>query len=315
LTEVIVSKNFDDKDIDGYALSMGFKLHNIDLGPVSAGCQLASALDMCRGRIVALLDDDDFWSPSRLSRVATWFLNHPDLQYYANTHRPFNSNGVIDFGKKRGAEEYYRLLSDGSVRTIDPGGQTLASIDSLFLTNPGNNSSIAVTRDLLVGSRNDLSLVLTSIDHFLLVAALLGDGAVVIENLPLTIWQRHSQNASQIDVTTFSSFKRRVAETASRIASDNRVFLDMSRRHGHTSLSSYLARKVSALEEIGTVLRKERVRKGDVTEAISLIREAVRSSRRDYWTRALLRARIARLISPEVAQMALFLYLRRESAI
>lgn len=308
--EVVVSKNFQDEATDANAIAWGYRL--LDALKVTAGAQIDNALHFCRGRVVALLDDDDTWLPSRLDHVAASFREHPDLQYYANSHRPINELGITDYGRGRKSELYYRHFSDGSVDILHPEELDFASIDRLQRTNPGNNSSIAVRRELLDQYRGHVARIRTSIDHFLLTAALLRNGPMIFEHLPLTVWQRHSSNTSRIDTRAFPDFRIQFQEVVDRIRADNLVMLDMARRADRPAVTHFLEEKIAALNEVEGILQGSETRGEAMRLGLSALRGLFDGTTRSYWGVALQRARAVRGLSQSVAKVALYLYLQKE---
>jgi glycosyltransferase involved in cell wall biosynthesis len=308
--EVVISKNFHDETADGLATAWGYRL--LEASKVTAGAQVKSALEFCRGSIVALLDDDDTWLPSRLSHVAASFEARPNLQYYANTHRPINEAGATDYGQGRKSVIYYRRISDGSVHPMDPRTLDFAAIDQLQRTNPGNNSSIAVSRELLEKYREHVGRIRTSIDHFLLAAALLGDGPMVFEHLPLTVWQRHAANTSRIDTQSFPGFRVQFQEVVERIRADNRVMLEMARGGTRPALTHFLEEKIAALDEMEAILQRAGTRGQAARAGLDALRESLQPGLHGYWGSARNRARFARALSQSFAEVALYLYLEKE---
>ncbi|HZY91832.1 MAG TPA: glycosyltransferase [Thermoplasmata archaeon] len=310
--DVIVSKNFRDNRLDDEARRFGFSLH--ECGPGTAGSQVVQALSSSTARLVAFLDDDDLWAATRLQHIVEKFDAHPHLQYYANTYHPIGEDGKVDYGRRRDSPAYFRALADGRIRVIDPDSQDLESIDNLFRTYPGNNSSIVVTRALLDSFTGPLKDIRTSIDHFLIVAALLKHDPIMIEHLPLTLWQRHPSNKSRIDASSYSRFQSNLEEVATRIGADNRVLLEMARVETRPALFQFLKDKVELLDELKVVLGGLRSRGGAFKIGLQTIRETATTGGRDYWSTALYRARLAGALSRHVARVALFLYLQKELA-
>lgn len=307
--EVIISKNFEDPKVEILASNLGFRL--LDCGNVSAGGQIASAVEASNGRAIALLDDDDTWSPSRLSHVSKWFLERPSLQYYAHTYQPVDSEGRPDSGRTRARRAHVARLTNGAIESVDPHRQTEESLDRLFRSYPGNNSSIVVSRRLVEKSITDLRKVETSIDHYLLVAGLLESEGMIIERLPLTRWRMHFANTSGIDTSTFSTFMSSLKDRASTVCRDNRVFLEMARRQGNVPLSSFLESKIDLLQDLEILVNGTRSRLGWSQVAWASTRQIVERSESGSWRRALLDARITSAFSSLLTKAALFLYFQR----
>ena len=97
--EVVVVKGFHDEFIDR---------HLKDLGVVTVfsdtefqGVSLADALSACSGDIICLLDDDDLFTPDKLSKISEVYMSNPGLAVAVNSYDIIDCRGEIvesDFG-------------------------------------------------------------------------------------------------------------------------------------------------------------------------------------------------------------------------
>jgi glycosyltransferase involved in cell wall biosynthesis len=81
LYEIILTKNFDSSDDENWRAT-GVKLIRFDGGAL--GERVAHALRFCRGEMVAFLDDDDWWAPTKLERVYSAWKKQPRAVYFYN---------------------------------------------------------------------------------------------------------------------------------------------------------------------------------------------------------------------------------------
>ena len=97
--EVVVVKAFHDEVIDR---------HLKDLGVVTVfsdtefqGVSLADALSACSCDIICLLDDDDLFTPDKLSKISEVYMSNPGLAVAVNSYDIIDFRGEIvetDFG-------------------------------------------------------------------------------------------------------------------------------------------------------------------------------------------------------------------------
>lgn len=307
--EVLITKNFQDSKVESFASGLGFRV--VDCGKIGAGGQIASALESTTGRLVALLDDDDTWSPSRLSHVSRWVQSRPNLEYYAHTYRPVDIEGRPDKGRTRDRRTHIAQLANEEIESVYPVLQTEETLDRLFRSYPGNNSSIVVSRRLMEATISDLRKVETSIDHFLLVAGLLESESMIIEHVPLTNWRVHLSNTSGVDTTSFPTFVESLKSRVATISRDNHVFLEMARQRGCLPLSSFLQSKVSLLDELEVLVNGERSREDWTRAAWTSARKVVGQAKSGFWAKALLETRVTSAFSSRLTEAVLFLYFQR----
>ena len=93
--EIIIVKNFDLPEID--AMTRERKIIDIFYdGPI--GKAYSIALKYSSGSIIAFLDDDDIFAPSKLSVIANVFLND-QVGYYHNSAIMIDDNGSLIGGR------------------------------------------------------------------------------------------------------------------------------------------------------------------------------------------------------------------------
>ena len=95
--EVILVKNFSDRDIDGFSAANGIKVvysEEKHIGDMALG-----GITLARGKVVLLLDDDDVFLPGKLSRVSS-VMSDGTVGYYHNGFVPFASSVPPGDGSK-----------------------------------------------------------------------------------------------------------------------------------------------------------------------------------------------------------------------
>lgn len=308
--DVIVSTNFEDPRLSEMCEKEGWT-RLISHEP-RAGAQVAAAIKEADGTVLAFLDDDDVWSEGKLRRVEALFRETPDLEYYNHTHIPIDESGVPIIWSRRRNRRYLRAQSDGSVLSFDPAMATQRFVDRVMRSNPGNNSSIAVSRQLVDDFNDVLPGVLLSIDHFFLVAALLSARRSLVERVPLTMWRVHRGNKSSIWTTNFEGFLSSVERTARRIGHDNALFLEMSRHRGANGVSDYLAHKVAALNALADIMAEPIPTAFPRDAFLKTLGSWGATGYHDYWEHVLVAILGLAAVSPVFGRVAAYTYIQNQ---
>jgi len=89
--EVMVVKNFDDKESDGIISRNGWKdVYNDD--PYQ-GRKIVVGLEESRGDVITFLEDDDMYASNRLEEVYKVFTLYDRLVYFHNSQAIIDENG------------------------------------------------------------------------------------------------------------------------------------------------------------------------------------------------------------------------------
>ena len=97
--EIVVVKNFADPSID--ELIQKNSIVSLLKGECSIGEMMHDGLKLCRGEIIALLDDDDMFEPAKLQKLKKIFSENENLCYYRNGYNEMDSQGNIISPKHR----------------------------------------------------------------------------------------------------------------------------------------------------------------------------------------------------------------------
>lgn len=160
--EVILSKNFET-EYDKEWEAQGVRLLYFESGVL--GLRIADALQHCHGKIIAFLDDDDWWEPEKLKHVEYVWLKHPDTMYYHHS-MIFEFDQVID-------QTWRRLMMGFKGRWMR--------------THPWYNSSSAVVaKDVLIAKLEFLKKISLAPDLFYYFAALTVGGRIMFADMKLT---------------------------------------------------------------------------------------------------------------------------------
>jgi hypothetical protein len=161
------------------------------------GEKLALGVASCKGRVVAFLEDDDVWAPTKLARVAAAFEGEPHLGFYHNGFAVWHANdptappppslGSVGAAGSRSADRYRpSALPLRAARRILRNGGLL------------NTSSIAVRRDLLLPSLERLARTTVSAEIALFVAMVQADAILEFDPAILTGYRRHARAATTV---------------------------------------------------------------------------------------------------------------------
>lgn len=114
--EVVVLKDWEDAVYDPYLREHGVRLYNEDTW--GHGRTLARGIQRCEGEVVAILEDDDEFLPTKLAVVASMFGAHEDLVFYRNGFTEVPGPGVIPQPVSDFAFDTYDLHGVGIRRAI-----------------------------------------------------------------------------------------------------------------------------------------------------------------------------------------------------
>jgi glycosyltransferase involved in cell wall biosynthesis len=195
--EVIVVKNFNDKESDSIISRNGWKeVYNDD--PYQ-GRMVLAGLEESRGEVITFLDDDDMYVDNRLEEVYKAFTSFKRLVYFQNSQTIIDGNGNVLERPPRS-----KNLVGGSPIVIDVDKlQMLAkkygmsTVDITLKVRTGadvNGSSMAVRRSVLESRVQLLKRLSISIDNFVFVSSLKARGLMYFTDERLTLYRVHGEN-------------------------------------------------------------------------------------------------------------------------
>jgi len=199
--EVVVVKNFDDKESDDIISRNGWKyVYNDD--PYH-GRMVLAGLEESRGEVITFLDDDDMYVSNRLEEVYKAFTSYDCLVYFHNSQTIIDDNGnllersprsknlvggstiVIDVDKLRVLAKRYNVSVADLVLKVRVGADF-------------NNSSVAVRRHVVESHAQLLKRLPASIDSFAFVSSLKAGGLMYFTDERLTLYRVHGENWSSV---------------------------------------------------------------------------------------------------------------------
>ncbi len=256
--EILVVTNFEDPTADGLIRENGLRAMRLDVPEPSP--KLWAALAEARGEFVALLDDDDVWEPDKLRIAAEYFSQHPRLGYFAHRQSLIDENGRPAPPEYRGNPEWERSQRFRGplyhARESDSG----TALTRLRETNPGNNSSIVVRRDLLLAAGEYLREVLFSIDSFLFYAALISPYDLAFDGRALTRLRQHGINMSHLPELSYRDYLQGYRTMMDRFTASHAVMLRMAIAAGRPDVEALVRRDFHKFDHFRTVASGDRRR-------------------------------------------------------
>jgi len=201
--EVIVVKNFDDKESDDIISRNGWKgVYNDDL---YQGRMILAGLEGSRGDVITFLDDDDMYVNSRLEEVYKAFTSFKRLVYFHNSQTVIDENGNL-LERSPPSLPTSKNLVRGSPIVIDVDRlcwlakrYNVSVADLVLKVRAGadfNSSSVAVRRPVLESHVQLLKRLPISIDSFVFVSSVKAGGLVYFTDERLTLYRVHGENWS-----------------------------------------------------------------------------------------------------------------------
>jgi glycosyltransferase involved in cell wall biosynthesis len=203
ICDIIVIKNFVDDTIDSQLLRNSVKV--INAGSGGAGEYLLLGARASSGDLIAFLDDDDYFYPTKIERVIQCFKNDPKLTYY--------HNGVVRaFEDGRTARN--PLYSKKGKNII----HTYSCNDSKSVANIINNNSlinisaVVIKRETLENSSIEINNITEATDYFVFYTALGYGGSIMIdETLQSAYTLHHGQSKPEGGIGEFQKKMKALA--------------------------------------------------------------------------------------------------------
>jgi glycosyltransferase involved in cell wall biosynthesis len=193
--EIILISCLPPGDLDSSLLRLSQsqldRIRIINPAPQPIGPFHAEAIRQARGRVLAILNDDDRWAPNRLEVIREAFDAHPDLGFFHNTSSFIDENG----------QQLRRVLGRKShqVRRARyfPGTGLDGKLRILHRSNADfNSSSIAINTSIVQKHLSTLQRIAALDDTFYFYLALLDRAGFFLSPQPLTYYRLHGKNLS-----------------------------------------------------------------------------------------------------------------------
>ncbi len=178
------------------------RTYNIDLKIIfsdrlTLAGKIVQGIMLAKNEVIAFLEDDDIYSPEKLSNVVMAFNHYPNLTYYHNNHHHFRNMHEIDkiweiHENKRDKENFVLLnTKHASNKKIDMKCITDSRADY-------NLSSMAFRKEFIYSYASIISNLHTRyVDSFLFFLVFYKGNIIMVDNKVLTLIRIHSMNGSQ----------------------------------------------------------------------------------------------------------------------
>jgi len=199
--EVIVVKNFDDKESDDIVSRNGWKyVYNDD--PYH-GRMVLAGLEESKGEVITFLDDDDMYTNNKLEEIYNVFNYYRDLVYFHNSQEFIDEDGRRLENPLRPSKNLVRgdniAFNPKALQGVSKRyGMSIADLILKYVRARAdfNNSSVAVRRHIVESHAQLLKRLPASIDSFTFAASLRSGGLFYLTDRRLTLYRVHSANVS-----------------------------------------------------------------------------------------------------------------------
>ena len=197
LYEVIVVKNFEDKSIDETLNKLGYK--NVVYDTPRYGEMVAIGIEESSGDILAFLEDDDEFKPSKLTKVHQVFNKYKDVYYFHDTREYIYNDEVVDMGTNNpDIRNIIRALEEITPQNeviIDPFNKDIKSFLIKYHGIVATTSLMAVRRECMNDKLNLLKRIEISVENF--IPAFSAEcGKIYHTGERLTRYRIHNKNSS-----------------------------------------------------------------------------------------------------------------------
>jgi glycosyltransferase involved in cell wall biosynthesis len=169
LYEVVIVKNFEDKDIDDYIAKLGYK--NIIYDTPSYGEQVSVGIEESKGEILAFLDDDDEFKPNKLSKIYNVFSTQKEVSYFHDTREYIYVDETVDVNTKdpkiSGIIRYLENITPHEDVLIDPFDKRMENFLIKYHGTVATVSLMAVRRSCLESKLALLKQINIGVEDFI----------------------------------------------------------------------------------------------------------------------------------------------------
>jgi len=198
--EVIVVKDFEDPQVDNLIKEMGWR--SVYSDEEYQGRMYLNGLKEANGDIIAFLDDDDVYMPSKLEYVYNVFERNPDVVYLQHSYRLVDVSYrdipelVREAPKNLVPQDELKLTWDevSKYKWYGYPDPILYIFRSYRLYPDRNGTAIAVRRELLDRHKDLLNGLVYEIDCFLFAAAIADRVSLFFSDARLSSWTYHGGN-------------------------------------------------------------------------------------------------------------------------
>ncbi len=233
--EVLVVRNFSDPlpGLDG-------RFREIRCDRAETNEKEAAGVEAARGDVVAFLDDDDVWEPTKAASLRDWFSSEPDLAYANHALRPIGADGQpVGAAHPEISRRDPRRFATWDGRDFDE------LVTGIW---PGNNSSTVVRRAWATGWLPTFREAGWGADLFWLSVAVSSGARIRIDPTVLTRLRLHDRNMSHARGYGPDEFRQHHRTSCERFARSLGVLARVARERSgpDASPTRWLSRKAGS---------------------------------------------------------------------
>lgn len=209
--EIIVVKNFEDLEIDSFIAEKG--IINIHSKYENLGGKLAEGIENSKGKVITLLEDDDYFLDGKLNKVAEVFSTNSDLAYFHNSAEEVSEDGSVTG----------RIMMSAGEDLTFRGHMTFGQLMMLLKRGAhGNNSCISLSRELALILSHRLTSLNVTCDGFILLSASALNKVLKFSKEAFTAYTVH-ESFTHLRIKSFEDYVNSNASKASVMYGDKRA--------------------------------------------------------------------------------------------
>ncbi|MEM0201454.1 MAG: glycosyltransferase family A protein, partial [Candidatus Micrarchaeaceae archaeon] len=219
LYEIIVVKNYKDKELDNFIENN--KIINIYSDNMEQSEKIALGIENSSGKIISFLDYDDLFYPDKLEYVYNLFNNDKNLGYYKNNYFPINEQG-----------EPTKFINK---------------------SKDFNLSSISIRKDI-INIKYLRKIKGTLIDSFVYCSALESNYKILANKLVFTKYRVHNSSTITLHLN-FNDFLNKIKDDTSKSLETLHIFSDLFKSE---RALKYIKSYIFELESFNFILFEEK---------------------------------------------------------
>ncbi|MGC8981889.1 MAG: glycosyltransferase [Minisyncoccia bacterium] len=187
--EVFVIKNFEDQLIDHLIDKYNFKSINLSTEEMKIiGKYVIDTVKKVNGKVICILEDDDYFFPERLEIILKEFKENENLGYFHNNLKFINEKGMD-------IKVFMQKQIDRDIILDKDRKNTFNFVKYLKYGINFNVSSMAIKKDIILQQEKILVNLRGSLDYFFFYSALLSDYDLMFSSKILTAYTVHESES------------------------------------------------------------------------------------------------------------------------
>lgn len=201
----------------------------------------------CRGKVVSILNHDDTWEPNKLESVLRAFKENTEVGFYRNGLRWVDERNV----ERPELAGYRRTGSKGASNRLlmPPYPRAIGAYGLGF-----NDSSIAISRALVLKQAEFMENVWAAEDTFLLYCAMVANTGLYVDMSPLTRYRVYPGNSSVVNASDRDRAVQALSKEFGRRLQTYRVVDRMVRSSSAATIEPFVARDLAVASLLSSLL-------------------------------------------------------------